>query len=215
MKISYHPVHLPTKVIATIVLSCTKKNGNGLFNRKIHPFCLSHTWTTYILRPGKLCAFCNLGERSQLGQGEFRRIKKPDIFIEDKQPESDITPSTNPPKMKELSSHKHRKSASRLVKLKICFSSLKKRNSSNMYYCFRNVLSLFEPVDEHSLIGHIDKQNISDLLDEEGELFFPNIWINVSILNRYLFALFFQGFYTCIFIALYSLVKLPVIQIPN
>lgn len=31
--------------------------------------------------PGKVCAFCNLGERSQLGQGEFLRLNCPEGFI--------------------------------------------------------------------------------------------------------------------------------------
>lgn len=31
--------------------------------------------------PGKVCAFCNLGERSQLGQGELLRLNCPDGFI--------------------------------------------------------------------------------------------------------------------------------------
>ena len=35
----------------------------------------------FSLRPGKVCAFCNLGERSQLGQGQMLRLSCPDGFI--------------------------------------------------------------------------------------------------------------------------------------
>lgn len=31
-------------------------------------------------RPGKVCAFCNLGERSILGQGDLLRIEIPEGF---------------------------------------------------------------------------------------------------------------------------------------
>lgn len=31
-------------------------------------------------RPGKLCAFCNLGERSMLGQGDLQRVEIPEGF---------------------------------------------------------------------------------------------------------------------------------------
>lgn len=31
-------------------------------------------------RPGKVCAFCNLGERSMLGQGDLLRIEIPEGF---------------------------------------------------------------------------------------------------------------------------------------
>ncbi len=31
-------------------------------------------------RPGKVCAFCNLGERSMLGQGDLIRLTVPDGF---------------------------------------------------------------------------------------------------------------------------------------
>lgn len=33
------------------------------------------------VRPGKVCGFCNLGERSQLGQGEMLRLSCPEGFI--------------------------------------------------------------------------------------------------------------------------------------
>lgn len=36
-------------------------------------FWLFH-WYISICRPGKVCAFCNLGERSQLGQGSLLRL---------------------------------------------------------------------------------------------------------------------------------------------
>lgn len=35
-------------------------------------------------RPGKVCAFCNLGERSQLGQGELVRFSCPEGFVPEK-----------------------------------------------------------------------------------------------------------------------------------
>lgn len=36
------------------------------------------------------------------------------------------------------------------------------------FLLFRLTLSLFEPTDELSVVGHNDKVNISDLFDEEG-----------------------------------------------
>lgn len=37
--------------------------------------------TSLFLRPGKVCGFCNLGERSQLGQAEMLRLTCPEGFI--------------------------------------------------------------------------------------------------------------------------------------
>lgn len=65
--------------------------------------------------PEKVCCLCNLGERSQLGQGEFIKFKKPKSFVEEKLPETESTRSLNSPKIKEVATVKHKKSTSRLV----------------------------------------------------------------------------------------------------
>jgi histone-lysine N-methyltransferase MLL3 len=44
-----------------------------------------------ITRPGKVCALCNLGERSQLGQGELLRLTCPPGFTPEKSTNRDET----------------------------------------------------------------------------------------------------------------------------
>lgn len=46
-----------------------------------------------ISRPGKVCALCNLGERSQLGQGELLRLTCPPGFTPEKPTNRDETGS--------------------------------------------------------------------------------------------------------------------------
>lgn len=45
----------------------------------------------FICRPGKVCALCNLGERSQLGQGELLRLSCPPGFTPEKSVNRDET----------------------------------------------------------------------------------------------------------------------------
>ena len=44
-------------------------DGNSVSDRMVDELEVEETW------PGKVCAFCNLGERSQLGQGEMLRLE--------------------------------------------------------------------------------------------------------------------------------------------
>lgn len=44
-----------------------------------------------MFRPGKVCALCNLGERSQLGQGELLRFTCPEGFTPEKSTNRDET----------------------------------------------------------------------------------------------------------------------------
>lgn len=68
-----------------------------------------------IFRPGKVCLLCNLGERSQLGQGPFLRVKKPTTFVNvEKPPEVEVAVEDYV-KPKEPSSTKHKKSPSKYV----------------------------------------------------------------------------------------------------
>lgn len=79
-------------------------------------------------RPSKVCSLCNLGERSQLGQGEFLRVKKPDSFVEEKHSEPDATPNVDLPKVKDIVPYKNKKSV-RLVLCSSMFTFLSKRNT--------------------------------------------------------------------------------------
>lgn len=47
--------------------------------------------------PGKVCAFCNLGERSQLGQGEFLRLNCPEGFVPQRHISETPPPSVTTP----------------------------------------------------------------------------------------------------------------------
>lgn len=62
----------------------------------------------FIFRPGKLCALCNLSERSQLGQGELMRLSCPEGFTPERKdslgnniateslPEENVGPDKSP-----------------------------------------------------------------------------------------------------------------------
>jgi len=43
-------------------------------------FSLRYICALIFFRPGKVCALCNLGERSQLGQGDLMRFSCPEGF---------------------------------------------------------------------------------------------------------------------------------------
>lgn len=141
-----------------------------LFDKKMHIY---HFWSNWKLilkknfRPEKLCCLCNLSERSQLGQGELLKYKKPDSFVEEKTPETEIARSIDSPKVKEVVTGKHKKSASRFVNdSSVAFFVPINRIKMDVTF---SSSSLSEPIDEHSIIGHADKMNMSDLFDEEGK----------------------------------------------
>lgn len=69
----------------------------------------------FYFRPGKVCSLCNLGERSQLGQGSFLKVKKPSSFINAEKPLEVEVPIEDSVKPKEPSSVKHRKSTYKFV----------------------------------------------------------------------------------------------------
>lgn len=45
----------------------------------------------------QVCAFCNLGERSQLGQGEMMRLSCPEGFTPQRLPSAPSTPTPQAP----------------------------------------------------------------------------------------------------------------------
>ncbi|XP_050538533.1 histone-lysine N-methyltransferase 2D-like isoform X4 [Daktulosphaira vitifoliae] len=106
--------------------------------------------------PGKVCAFCNLGERSQLGQGTFLRLewdKNFKLSLEEFTKQlvtKQLTPMPLQSPTAEMAPTVHyrrQKSAAKIKQQQFSTSS-------------------FEPVDELSVVGHLDVPDINSLFEQ-------------------------------------------------
>ncbi|XP_030747185.1 histone-lysine N-methyltransferase 2C-like [Sitophilus oryzae] len=107
--------------------------------------------------PGKVCAFCNLGDRSQLGQGEILRLNCPEGFT----PQKILTNELNnqPPQLPE------RESGDKSPRGPVTCRRLKNFSKA------RSVSSNNEHIDELTIIGHLDQPSISVLYESTGQFY--------------------------------------------
>lgn len=108
--------------------------------------------------PGKLCALCNLGERSQLGQGEMLRMENNDD-------------SSNIPPIMFSSIEEENKNVSNLSDLfknqrtsTTGFQPLGNKRQKGLNKC-KNPVNTTEYVDELEKIGHIESFEMSILVE--------------------------------------------------
>ncbi|XP_076251798.1 uncharacterized protein LOC143191021 isoform X3 [Rhynchophorus ferrugineus] len=108
--------------------------------------------------PGKVCAFCNLGERSQLGQGEMLRLNCPEGFT----PQRILTNEPNnqiPPQAPE------KDSGDKSPRGPVTCRRMKNFSKA------RNMTSTNEHIDELSIIGYTEPPSISILYEPTGQFY--------------------------------------------
>ncbi|ERL89633.1 hypothetical protein D910_06998 [Dendroctonus ponderosae] len=106
--------------------------------------------------PGKVCALCNLGERSQLGQGEMMRLSCPEGFTPQRLPSAPSTPTPQAP---------DRDSEDKSPRGPV--TCRRNKNFSRS----RSFLPNNEHVDELSIIGHVEEPNVNALYEGNGHFY--------------------------------------------
>ncbi|XP_054279340.1 histone-lysine N-methyltransferase 2D-like isoform X3 [Macrosteles quadrilineatus] len=111
------------------------------------PPYFAETW------PGKVCVLCNLGERSQLGQGEMLRLACQEGFV----PQRPTTPGFVSPTTEQEDVTGPDKSPRT--------PALSCRRQKNWAKCRNVVLSGQEPLDELSIIGYTEEPDLVSLFE--------------------------------------------------
>lgn len=113
--------------------------------------------------PGKVCVVCNLGERSQLGQGELLRLSSPEGFIPRRISPSELGDSmlTNEPEPERENGDKSPRGGPVAV-------TCRRQKSFNK--C-RNPSLTNEYVDELTIIGHTDEVDPSLIFDSDNTFY--------------------------------------------
>ncbi|XP_043479344.1 histone-lysine N-methyltransferase 2C-like isoform X5 [Leptopilina heterotoma] len=119
--------------------------------------------------PGKVCAFCNLGERSQLGQGKMDRYTLPEGFIPVKNANQDtsevpldiINPGDKSPRI-------------------IGPGAVTCRRQKSLAKCRNpNVSNFIEPVEELTIVGYSEEPDVGNLFEQTGHFyahFYCAVW---------------------------------------
>lgn len=124
-------------------------------------------------RPGKVCAFCNLGERSQLGQSELLRLACPEGFtpqrivsdIPELPPQSGYTPE------RETGDKSPR-------------GPVTCRRQKSFNKC-RHPSMTSEYVDELTIIGYVEEPDVQSLFEPTGHFYVHSncaLWSQSGIL---------------------------------
>ena len=124
--------------------------------------------------PGKVCAFCNLGERSQLGQGEMMRLLCPDGFIPQR-----TTPDT-PENLSNTIPTPERDSGDKSPRGPVTCRRQKSFNKC------RHPSLTSEYVDELTIIGYTEEPHVSTLFDSTGYFYTHRscaLWSNGVVRN--------------------------------
>ncbi|XP_024945171.1 histone-lysine N-methyltransferase 2C isoform X3 [Cephus cinctus] len=112
--------------------------------------------------PGKVCALCNLGERSQLGQGELLRLTSPEGFTPEKNTNRDETPDT----LLDVSSTGDKSPRAAGPGAVTC------RRQKSLAKCRNPSLTNFtEPVEELTIVGYSDEPEVSILFESMGHYY--------------------------------------------
>jgi hypothetical protein len=121
-------------------------------------------------RYGKLCAFCNLGERSQLGQGEMLRLQLTEEELKNSgSGENNFnTSSSSEPSVIDEDSKNGNDDSNKLCKSNVGVGGLLQlnRRQKGLNKC-KNPIQTSEYVDELEKIGHLDPTDLS-FLTENG-----------------------------------------------
>lgn len=118
--------------------------------------------------PGKVCAFCNLGERSQLGQGEMLRLVCPDGFIPQRV-------ASEPPEASNIIQTFEREAGDKSPRGPVTCRRQKSFNKC------RHPSLTSEYVDELTIIGYTEEPDLSTLFDSSGYFYMHRscaLWSN-------------------------------------
>lgn len=120
----------------------------------------------YLFRPGKVCALCNLGERSQLGQGGLLRLSCPEGFIPTRKLPSDNADRLMSPaheNFTEPERERERENGEKSPR----GGPVTCRRQKSFNKC-RNPSMTNEYVDELTIIGHVEQPDISNVFETDG-----------------------------------------------
>lgn len=134
--------------------------------------CLLHNSVSF--RPGKVCAFCNLSERSQLGQGDMLRLTCPDGFT----PQQILSENTGIPVNSSSS-------ADRDAGDKSPRGPVTCRRQKSFNKC-RHPSMTSEYVDELTIIGHVEHPEAQSLFEQTGHFYVHRncaLWSNGVVKN--------------------------------
>ncbi|XP_050308382.1 histone-lysine N-methyltransferase 2C-like isoform X2 [Anthonomus grandis grandis] len=116
--------------------------------------------------PGKVCALCNLGERSQLGQGEMLRLNCPEGF----------TPQRAPSEFGSSSNQQHERDAGdKSPRGPVTCRRNKNFNRSRSFF------SNNEHIDELTIIGYTEEPSVNILYEPNGQFYIHRncaLWSN-------------------------------------
>lgn len=111
-------------------------------------------------RPGKVCAFCNLGERSQLGQGELIRLTCPEGFKPTRSPNSLTHDSAN-----SENAERGENNGDKSPRAVSAAAAVTCRRQKSLNKCRNPSLTNIEYIDELTIIGHPEEPDVSTLFD--------------------------------------------------
>lgn len=139
----------------------------NLFN-SIHVTNCINLIFNFLFRPGKVCALCNLPEKSQLGQGEMLRLVCPEGF--DPRKSSASTPTRDgmmSPSQESIGSVGDTEKDSPVTSAGDKSPRMLIPQSRRKYMSKRNSLqnSLNEVLDELSIVGYADEIDQTSLFD--------------------------------------------------
>lgn len=110
-------------------------------------------------RPGKVCALCNLGERSQLGQREMLRLTCPEGFIPQRMVSHPILAHTSVEQLPE------REAGDKSPRGPVTCRRQKSFNKC------RHPSLTSEYVDELTIIGYVEEPDLQSIFDPSGHFY--------------------------------------------
>ncbi|CAD6215553.1 GSCOCG00000363001-RA-CDS [Cotesia congregata] len=146
-----------------------ESSGVGMMPAPEEPPYFPEQW------PRKVCAFCNLGERSQLGQGELVRLSCPEDFT----PENAVN-HVETTDLMDVSS-----TGDKSPRGLMGGGAVTCRRQKSLAKCRNPSLTNFtEPVEELSIVGYSDKPELTALFESTGYYYVHTFCAMWSIQNR-------------------------------
>ncbi|KAG8041194.1 hypothetical protein G9C98_002182, partial [Cotesia typhae] len=146
-----------------------ESSGVGMMPAPEEPPYFPEQW------PRKVCAFCNLGERSQLGQGELVRMSCPEDFT----PENAVN-HVETADLMDVSS-----TGDKSPRGLMGGGAVTCRRQKSLAKCRNPSLTNFtEPVEELSIVGYSDKPELTALFESTGYYYVHTFCAMWSIQNR-------------------------------
>lgn len=121
------------------------------------------------VHPGKVCALCNLGERSQLGQGELLRLVVPEDFRPEKLASRDLGEVENFIDTHNSDDKSPRACTSSGAAAGPAVTVRRQKNLANR----RNpsLTNFLEPIEELSVVGYQEEPDVAILFEVMGHYY--------------------------------------------